>query len=40
MMNPFLTLWIECLKAHERAMRPSPEERRAHFVVIAGGKAA
>jgi hypothetical protein len=39
-MNPYLTFWIECLKAYEGPERLTPEERRAHFVIIAGGKAA
>jgi hypothetical protein len=39
-MNPYLQFWIECLKVYEGKRQQSPAERRAHFVVITGGKAA
>jgi hypothetical protein len=39
-MNPYLQLYIECLKAWEGATQQTPAERRAQFVVITGGKAA
>ncbi len=40
-MNPY-QIWIECLTAYVDAAVPplTPDERRAHFVVITGGKAA
>jgi hypothetical protein len=39
-MNPYLQLYIECLKVYAGGARLTPDERRAHFVVITGGKAA
>jgi hypothetical protein len=39
-MNPYLQLYIEFLKAYEKPVRLTPDERRAHFVIITGGKAA
>jgi hypothetical protein len=34
-------IWFQYLIAYTNAVAPlSPEERRAHFVVITGGKAA
>jgi hypothetical protein len=40
-MNPYLQFYIECLKVYEgKRRRLTPEERRAHFVVITGGKKA
>jgi hypothetical protein len=39
-MNPYLQIYIECLKVWEGVSPQSPEERRAQFVVITGGKAA
>jgi hypothetical protein len=38
-MNPYM-IWIQYLKAYADAGALSPTERRAHFVVIPGGKAA
>jgi hypothetical protein len=39
-MNPYLQIYIECLKVWEGANPQSPDERRAQFVVITGGKVA
>jgi hypothetical protein len=39
-MNPYLQIYIECLKAWEGSTQQTPAERRAQFVVITGGKAA
>jgi hypothetical protein len=37
-MNPYLNLWLAMLNAY--APSPTPEQRRAAFTVIQGGKAA
>jgi hypothetical protein len=36
-MNPYLELWLAMIKA---CLPPTPEQRRAAFKVIEGGKAA
>ena len=38
-MNPFFELWINMMRAAVQA-NPTPEQRRAAFVVVQGGKAA
>jgi hypothetical protein len=38
-MNPYL-FWIQYLNAYAKPARLTPDERRAHFVIITGGKAA
>jgi hypothetical protein len=40
-MNPYL-IWIECLAAYTEAAAPplTPDERRAQFMIITGGKSA
>jgi hypothetical protein len=39
-MNPYLAFYIECLKVYAGERELTPTERRAHFIVVTGGKAA
>jgi hypothetical protein len=38
--NPYFDLWLAMITAAAAPAQPTPEERRAAFTVIEGGRAA